>query len=109
MLLQPRLEPGLGLLVAEARRVTDSMFLAAAQALAAEVTDADLASGRIYPPLARIREVSSRIAAAVAEVAWADGLARRPRPADVAGAIAAQQFDLAYPVFVSEVERTAED
>jgi malate dehydrogenase (oxaloacetate-decarboxylating)(NADP+) len=100
---------GLGLLVAEARRVTDSMFLAAAQALAAEVTDADLASGRIYPSLARIREVSGRIAAAVAEVTWAQGLARRPRPPDLEGDVAAHQFDPAYPVFVSEVDRAAED
>jgi malate dehydrogenase (oxaloacetate-decarboxylating)(NADP+) len=98
---------GLGLLVAEARRVTDSMFLAAARVLAGEASDADLASGRLYPPLARIREVSSRIAAAVAEEAWDRGLARRSRPADLEADIAAHQFDTAYPVLVSEVERAS--
>jgi malate dehydrogenase (oxaloacetate-decarboxylating)(NADP+) len=98
---------GLGLLVAEARRVTDSMFLVAARALAGEVSDTDLASGRLYPPLARIREVSSRIAAAVAEEAWEQGLARRACPADLEADIAGHQFDTAYPVFVSEVDRSS--
>jgi malate dehydrogenase (oxaloacetate-decarboxylating)(NADP+) len=90
---------GLGVIVAEAERVTDQMFLAAAEALAAEVSASDVAHGRIYPPLARIRGVSRMIAAAVAEVAWAQGLARRPRPADLGGEIAAYQFDPAYPIF----------
>jgi malate dehydrogenase (oxaloacetate-decarboxylating)(NADP+) len=98
---------GLGLLVAEARRVTDSMFLAAARVLAGEASEADLASGRLYPPLARIREVSSRIAAAVAEEVWDQGLARRSRPADLEADIAAHQFDTAYPVLVSEVGRVS--
>jgi malate dehydrogenase (oxaloacetate-decarboxylating)(NADP+) len=98
---------GLGLMVAEARRVTESMFLAAARALAAEVGAADLESGRIFPPFARIGEVSSRIAAAVAEVAWSQGIARRARPADLAADIAALRFDPAYTLFVSEVDRAA--
>ena len=98
---------GLGLMLAQARRVTESMFLAAARALAAEVEAADLESGRIFPPLARIGEVSSRIAAVVAEVAWSQGIARRSRPADLAADIAAVRFDPAYPLFVSDVDRAA--
>jgi malate dehydrogenase (oxaloacetate-decarboxylating)(NADP+) len=98
---------GLGLMVAQARRVTESMFLAAARALAAEVQAADLESGRIFPPLARIGEVSSRIAAVVAEVAWSQGIARRSRPADLAADIAAVRFDPAYPLFVSDVDRAS--
>jgi malate dehydrogenase (oxaloacetate-decarboxylating)(NADP+) len=88
---------GLGLMVAEAQRVTQSMFLAAARALAAEVEAADLERGRIFPPLARIGRVSSSIATAVAEVAWSQGIARRPRPVDLAADLAASRFDPAYP------------
>ena len=71
---------GLGVVATRASRVTDSMFLAAARALADTVTEADLAQGSLYPPLERIREVSVRIAAAVARVAVAEGLATVPLP-----------------------------
>ncbi len=79
---------GLGVLATGARRVTDEMFLAAARALAAEVADDDLAVGRVYPALSRVRDVSIAVATAVAEVAYASGLATAPRPADLAEAIA---------------------
>jgi len=92
---------GLGVVAAEAARVTDEMFLAGARALSGEVSEADIESGRIYPPLARIREVSRRIAVAVAEVAWAQGLARRARPGDLDADIAAYQFDPTYPVYAA--------
>ncbi len=39
--------------------------------------------GRIYPSLKRIQEVSAHIAAAVAEVAFKDGLAGVRKPANV--------------------------
>jgi malate dehydrogenase (oxaloacetate-decarboxylating)(NADP+) len=74
---------GLGVLASEAAHVTDRMFARAARALADQTSEADLAIGRIYPSIARIREVSAQIAAAVAEVAFTDGLARIPRPPDV--------------------------
>ncbi len=73
---------GLGVLASQARRVTDEMFLASARALAELVTDEDLSIGRIYPALGRIRSVSIAIAAAVAEVAYARGLAGHRRPGD---------------------------
>jgi malate dehydrogenase (oxaloacetate-decarboxylating) len=56
---------GLGLWVGKVRRVTDAMFLDAAKALAAQVTDADLASGAVYPELTRIRTCSRAVACAV--------------------------------------------
>jgi len=75
---------GLGIVVSGARHVTDEMFEAAARTLAAQVTEDDMANGRIYPTLSRIREVSAAIATAVAEIAYRTGLATEPEPADLA-------------------------
>ena len=90
---------GLGVIASGARRVTDAMFLAAADALAAEVTAADLEHGSLYPPLASIREVSARIAAAVADVAWRTGLATRPVPGDVLAHVRSTMYSPKYPVY----------
>jgi malate dehydrogenase (oxaloacetate-decarboxylating)(NADP+) len=87
---------GLGVLGCEASRVSDSMFLAAARTLASLVDDEDLEQGRVYPPLAEIRSVSLAIACAVAEVAFAEGLARIARPPDLRAHIAAQMYWPAY-------------
>ena len=91
---------GLGAIVAKARRITDEMFLAAAHALSACVTAQDLAQGSLYPPLARVRDLSTRIAAAVAEVAYAEGLAGRPRPADVMADVRSQMYDPTYKTYL---------
>ncbi|MBV8099112.1 MAG: NAD-dependent malic enzyme [Verrucomicrobia bacterium] len=91
---------GLGIVASESRRVTDRMILAAARALAAEVTETDLAEGRIYPPLARIRGVSLKIALAVANEAYDQGLAAAPRPSDLESHIRAQVFVPAYTNYV---------
>ena len=78
---------GLGIVVSEARHVTDEMFMVAARALAECVTDDDFARGSVFPPLSDIRRVSRYLALRLAEVAYARGLARRPHPADLEGAI----------------------
>ena len=66
---------GLGVIAARARRVTDSMFVAAARALAdlsPAMSDPD---GSLYPGLDRVREVSRRVALAVAAEAQRAGVA----------------------------------
>ncbi|WP_374688402.1 NAD-dependent malic enzyme [Promineifilum sp.] len=87
---------GLGIVVSGARHVTDAMFEAAARTLADQVTEDDMANGRIYPVLSRIRSVSAAIAEAVAEIAWREGLATEPRPDDLAGHIQDYMYDPAY-------------
>jgi malic enzyme len=67
---------GLGALISEASRVTDSMFLAAAQALA-EFTALHLScEGCLFPNLRDLREASKSIAFMVAQTARAEGLGR---------------------------------
>ena len=88
---------GLGVLAARARRVTDAMFHAAARTLADTVSDAALADGLLYPPLREIRAVSAVIGEAVAEVAWAEGLATAPRPADPGRAVRGLMWEPRYP------------
>jgi malate dehydrogenase (oxaloacetate-decarboxylating) len=67
---------GLGTIVARARAVSDGMLLAAADAVAERV-DASQPGASVMPPIDEVREVSVRVACAVARVAIADGIARR--------------------------------
>jgi malate dehydrogenase (oxaloacetate-decarboxylating)(NADP+) len=90
---------GLGVIVARAGRVTDTMFYAAARTLAAGVSQASLDRGLLFPRLSEIRGVSARIAEAVAEVAYQEGLAGAPRPADLAAEIRRHMYDAAYPTY----------
>jgi malic enzyme len=91
---------GLGAVVAEARGITDRMFLLAARALADAVTDERLGSGALFPALSSIREVSRAIAVAVAGEAADAGLSRaaeRDGPMfDPDGAVAAATWWPAY-------------
>jgi malate dehydrogenase (oxaloacetate-decarboxylating)(NADP+) len=66
---------GLGISAARIRRVTDSMFLAAAKALAEQVTEEDLAETAVYPQLSRIRECSLAVACATVRQAVKEGYA----------------------------------
>jgi len=91
---------GLGLIACGARRATDEMFLAAARALAEVVTQEDLQQGSLYPPLARVREVSARIAAAVTEVAFARGLASVPRPENPLAFVRSKMYEATYRSYV---------
>ncbi len=88
---------GLGVIASRARRVTNEMFLAAARTLARETTQSDLDQGSVYPPLARIREVSARIATAVADVAYQRRLTSRRRPRNVLSDVRSQMYDPRYP------------
>jgi len=74
--------------------------MASARTLAASVTEGDLAQGSLYPPLHSVRDVSARIAAAVAEVAFRENLATIERPADLQAFVRAAMYDPHYPSYV---------
>lgn len=60
-----------------------SLFPFTNQTLAKQVSDEDLAQGRVFPPLWTIKEVSLEIAVNVSEFAYAAGIANhRPEPKD---------------------------
>jgi malate dehydrogenase (oxaloacetate-decarboxylating)(NADP+) len=91
---------GLGIIASQAQRVTEEMFSVAANVLASLVTGEDLAVGRVYPDLQRIREVSAAIACAVAQVAFRRGLTRMLCPEDLPAHVQAQMYDPTYPDYV---------
>jgi len=91
---------GLGVIVSQSRTVTDEMFLAAAHSLADQVKDSDIERGRVYPPLSDIRQVSSKIAADVAKMAYDNGFTDKPEPEDVLAEVQAYMYRPVYPHYV---------
>jgi malate dehydrogenase (oxaloacetate-decarboxylating)(NADP+) len=91
---------GLGIVASGSTRVTGEMFAVAAQTLAREVRQQDLDRGCLYPPLERIREVSAHIAAEVAEVAFAQGLATVDPPGDLLAWIRTHVYEPGYQSYV---------
>jgi malate dehydrogenase (oxaloacetate-decarboxylating)(NADP+) len=74
---------GLAVFATEAKRITDAMFLAAAEAVAEQITDEDFAQGLIYPRVRNIQKVSVNVAVRVAEVIFESGLAGVKRPKNI--------------------------
>jgi malate dehydrogenase (oxaloacetate-decarboxylating)(NADP+) len=91
---------GLGVIATQAKHVTEGMFLAAAEKLAEQVSQADFESGRLYPPLNTIRQLSLYIAVAVAELAFDEGLARVERPKNISDFLQSQMFEPHYSSYV---------
>jgi len=87
---------GLGALVAEAGIVTDAMFAAAADALAAEVHTDDLAAGSLFPPVRDIRRVTARVAEAVVKEARDSGVGRQLADADIPEAVTGAMWNPVY-------------
>ena len=92
---------GLGVIASRATRVTESMFMTAARTLADQVTPADLAQGSLLPPLKNVRDVSAHIAAAVAAVAFREGLAQVPEPADLLAFVKSQMYEPNYATYAA--------
>jgi len=87
---------GLGALACEAKHITDEMFLASAEALAQQVGENELATGSLYPPMRRIRDVSLEIAVKVAICAQEQGVAGKVHDESIRETIAESMYEPAY-------------
>ncbi len=87
---------GMAVFATEATRVTEEMFIVAAQAVAEQVTEENLSMGLIYPPQNRILEASLHVAGRIAAYIFDQGLARVPRPDDVGALIRARAYRPVY-------------
>ena len=87
---------GLGAVACQLTRITDDMFLVAAQALANFVGEEEFNTGTMYPHLREIRKASLAIAVAVAKRAYEKGLAQLPEPSNLEEHIASVVYNPAY-------------
>jgi malic enzyme len=87
---------GLGAVVSEAREVTDEMFLAAGDALAATMTEERLSQAAIYPSQAELRSVSRAVAIAVTRCARDCGVGRHLADEDIEAAVDEMIWDPDY-------------
>mmetsp|Transcript_34107 Transcript_34107/g.106784 ORF Transcript_34107/g.106784 Transcript_34107/m.106784 type:complete len:125 (-) Transcript_34107:1283-1657(-) len=108
--LQAFIFPGLGLaaLAAGAKRIDEECLLIAARVLASNVDQASLDKGTIYPPVSKIRQVSTSIACEVANYMYTKvpqasqlktcgrfdkGLATKEKPKDLGTYVQKLMFD----------------
>ncbi|KAH3724943.1 NADP-dependent malic enzyme-like isoform X1 [Dreissena polymorpha] len=92
---------GLATVACDIRTIPESVFLESAKALSKMVSREHLAEGRVYPPLADIREVSTNIAIHLAEFAYWNRLAFHfPEPADKGKFIRSHQYNIDYETYV---------
>ncbi len=87
---------GLALLATRARRVTEHMFLIAAQTLADQVSEAELADGLLYPARSRIAESANALATALATYIFDQGHARVERPDDIEAFVESHRYSPSY-------------
>ena len=88
---------GMAVFATQATRVTEEMFIVAAQAVAEQVTKENLSMGLIYPPTSHILEASLHVAERIAAYIFDKGLARVSRPDDVGALIRARVYRPVYP------------
>ncbi|MEW6453491.1 MAG: NAD-dependent malic enzyme [Pseudomonadota bacterium] len=87
---------GLGAIASRARRVTDTMFMAAAKALAALSPARNDPARNLLPPVTALREVSIAVAIAVARQAHKEGLTEGLSVDEIEGAIHAKMWTPQY-------------
>ncbi|KRY21082.1 NADP-dependent malic enzyme, mitochondrial [Trichinella patagoniensis] len=94
----------LGAICSMARHIPDEVFLIAAQVLSNLVTEKHMEEGRVYPPLNVVREISVKIAAAVAEQCYKSGEAACfPKPDDMEAFIRSKVYSYEYDSYVPDM------
>ena len=90
---------GLGTVASGARRVTDKMFLAAAEALA-EMSPARHGPGHtLLPPVTALRHVALHVGTAVARQAYLEGLTQDFRPHEAEEVVRSRMWEPVYESF----------
>lgn len=87
---------GLGIIIANATKVPDELFLTAAKTLADMVSEKNIEEGAIYPRLNEIRTISLEIAYAVAQKTYEMGLARNKKPKNLKQTISDYMYNPNY-------------
>ncbi|XP_020666710.2 NAD-dependent malic enzyme, mitochondrial [Pogona vitticeps] len=98
--------PGVALAVvlSGVRHISDKVFLEAAKALTEQLSEGELAEGRLYPALSNIREVSINIAVKVMEFLYANHMAfHYPEPADKNQYIRSKIWNYEYDSFLPDL------
>ncbi|MEB4782038.1 NAD-dependent malic enzyme [Paenibacillus jamilae] len=85
---------GLGAIVVKSKIITDSMFAAAAHAVA-QMVDLSQPGASLLPKINELREVSEAVAVAVAKAAVQDGVARH-QPDDIVQAVRESMWECKY-------------
>jgi malate dehydrogenase (oxaloacetate-decarboxylating)(NADP+) len=88
---------GMAIYATQAKRVTDEMFVVAAEAVADRVAADQLEQGMLYPPQSNMLETELYTAAKVAKVIFDRDLARVERPHDIAAFIRKHAYQPKYP------------
>jgi len=89
---------GLGALISEATRISESMFLAAARCLAQFTMEHTSLEGEsLYPQVRRLREVSRLIAFKVAQTAREEGIGRTLNDAEISAELEGFFWNPDYP------------
>ena len=87
---------GLAIFATEAKKVTNEMFVAAAEAVAEQVTEENFKKGLIYPLINDILKVSYNVAIKVAEKIFESGLAGIKKPKDLKTFIKSKMYEPTY-------------
>jgi malate dehydrogenase (oxaloacetate-decarboxylating) len=98
---------GLGVLATRARRVTNEMFAAAAFALREESPVLSDEFAPLYPPLEEVRQVSRKVALAVAQEAQRAGLAEMTSADELERLVDEKMWSPEYPRLIAAIPRTA--
>jgi malate dehydrogenase (oxaloacetate-decarboxylating) len=87
---------GLGVVATQARRITDTMFMAAAKALADLSPAKDDAQANLLPPITALREVAMAVAIAVGKQALSEGLTSGVSATTIAAAVQTKMWTPCY-------------